>query len=301
VTGRPALVVPSSQAKARLAPVAQGIEHRPPEAGAQVRILPGARIRAYRPQSRKPSSAPMKWPRELAQVLHLRHLTNSIFTGHRLALVRRFVSHPGPFGGCVRWPKGPKQGQGVPPRSYPRRRGQSCGGEASIWSRSTRWRRLVVGTGGVARWWCQRRAVAQPGTQLRDPTGRSGRAGRLRLVRNVSSQRPDVRRHSHGVVSAARRPGGCRPLAPDRVAGCPVRWVRATRVDLCGRPSGYGCRCCGCSGPCMARTDRVRGVSARCCVSFPRSAGSSWTTCSLASVCDRITGAHANNRGQIRR
>ena len=28
----------------RLAPVAQGIEHRPPEAGAQVRILPGARV-----------------------------------------------------------------------------------------------------------------------------------------------------------------------------------------------------------------------------------------------------------------
>ena len=30
-----------------LAPVAQGIEHRPPEAGAQVRILPGAPPRSH--------------------------------------------------------------------------------------------------------------------------------------------------------------------------------------------------------------------------------------------------------------
>ncbi len=36
------------------APVAQGIEHRPPEAGAQVRILPGAHLRHLRTCRNRP-------------------------------------------------------------------------------------------------------------------------------------------------------------------------------------------------------------------------------------------------------
>ena len=36
------IMLPAASLVGSLAPVAQGIEHRPPEAGAQVRILPGA-------------------------------------------------------------------------------------------------------------------------------------------------------------------------------------------------------------------------------------------------------------------
>ena len=54
------LLISRGARKCTAAPVAQGIEHRPPEAGAQVRILPGAlpmaNIQAC-PDSFSPSSA----------------------------------------------------------------------------------------------------------------------------------------------------------------------------------------------------------------------------------------------------
>ena len=74
--GPPRLLTSLPGAKPTLAPVAQGIEHRPPEAGAQVRILPGApkgrqsrhrRRRGHQNASSREAASPLPVSRPIPQ------------------------------------------------------------------------------------------------------------------------------------------------------------------------------------------------------------------------------------------